>query len=73
MIYPALWRPAVEKRQGTKSRRRIVRRRCRKRYGDLDTVRAVAIRFEREHNLNVTARMLLYGDLMFLLSVISTT
>ena len=38
-----------------------MRRRCRKRYGDLDTVRAVAIRFEREHNLNVTARMLLYG------------
>jgi len=42
-------------------------------YGDLDTVRAVAIRFEREHNLNVAARMLLYGDLMFVLSVISTT
>jgi hypothetical protein len=32
--------PATEKRQGTKSRRVVVRRRCRERYGDL------AVRFE---------------------------
>ena len=30
-----LRRPAAEKRQGTKSRRWVVRRRCRGRYGDL--------------------------------------
>ncbi len=30
----ALRRPAFEKRQGTKSRREVVRRRCRKLYGD---------------------------------------
>ena len=32
----ALWRPAAEKRQGTKSRA-MVQRRCRRRYGDLAT------------------------------------
>jgi hypothetical protein len=30
-------RPAFEKRQSTKSRRRVVRLRCRKLYGDLVT------------------------------------
>jgi len=67
-----LRRPASEKRQGTKSRRRVVRRRCRGRYGDLATGRelkarrfATAIRLDRGHNLDVTARMLLNGDFTF--------
>ena len=54
-----------------------MRRARRERYGDLETVRserlATAIRFERERNLNVMARVLLYGDLMFVRSMISTT
>jgi hypothetical protein len=33
-LHALMW-PAFEKRQGTKSRRRVVRRRCRGRYGDL--------------------------------------
>ena len=68
----ALRRPASEKRQGTKSRRRMGRRRSRGRYGDLATGRelkagrfATAIRLDRGHNLNVTARMLLNGDFTF--------
>jgi hypothetical protein len=68
----ALRRPASEKRQGTKSRRRVVLRSGRGRYGDLATGRdlqarrlATAIRLELEHNLNVTARMLLDGDFTF--------
>jgi hypothetical protein len=63
----ALRRPASEKRQGTKSRRWVVRRRWRGRYGDLATGRefATAIRLDRGHNLNVTARILLNGDFTF--------
>ena len=45
---------------------------CRGRYGDLATGRelkagrfATAIRLDRGHNLNVTARMLLNGDFTF--------
>ena len=67
-----LRRPASEKRQGTKSRRRVGRRRCRGRYGDLATGRELkagrfttAIRLDRGHNLNVPARMLLNGDFTF--------
>jgi len=70
-------RPAAEKRKGTKSRREVVRRRCRRRavpqngYGDLAgrelNVRrlASAIRLEQRCNLNVPARMLLNGDFTF--------
>ena len=68
----ALRRPASEKRQGTKSRRRVVLRSGRGRYGDLAMGRdlqarrlATAIRLGLEHNLNVTARMLLNGDFTF--------
>jgi hypothetical protein len=49
-----------------------VRGQCRGRYGDLatgyewKTVRlTTAVGLEREHNLNVVARILLNGDLMF--------
>ena len=68
----ALMRPASEKRQGTKSRREVVRRRCRKLYGVLvagvswrrdDLPRAV--RVERAYNLNVTAQILLNGEFTF--------
>jgi hypothetical protein len=69
---PALKRPASEKRQGTKSRRRVVRRQRRGLYWDLSTGRdmkarrlATAIRLEWEHNLNVPARILLNGDFTF--------
>ena len=65
-------RPASEKRQGTKSRREVVRRRCRKLYGVLVTGVSWrpddlprAIRVERRHNLNVTARILLNGEFTF--------
>jgi hypothetical protein len=67
-----LRRPASEKRQGTKSRREVVRQRCRGRYGDLTTGRelkagrlATAVRLEWEHNLNVLARILLNGEFTF--------
>ena len=68
----ALRRPASEKRQGTKSRRRVVLRPGRGRYGDLAMGRdlqarrlATAIRLGLERNLNVMARMLLNGDFTF--------
>jgi hypothetical protein len=70
--FHARMRPAFEKRQGTKSRREVVRRQCRKLYGVLvtgvgwradDLPRAV--RVEREYNLNVTARILLNGEFTF--------
>jgi hypothetical protein len=64
--------PAFEKRQGTKSRREVVRRQCRKLYGvfghgrELEAGRfARAVRVEREYNLNVTARILLNGEFTF--------
>src|SRR5271166_3239059 len=70
----ALRRPASEKRQGTKSRREVVRRLCRGRYGDLAAGRelkagrfATAMQLDREHNLYVTARILLNGDFTFCL------
>ena len=70
--FHALWRPAAEKRQGTKSRRRVVLRPGRGRYGDLAMGRdlqarrlATAIRLGLERNLNVMARMLLNGDCTF--------
>jgi hypothetical protein len=70
--FHALMRPASEKRQGTKSRREVVRRRCRKLYGVLvagvswrrDNL-ARGIRVERAYNLNVTARILLNGEFTF--------
>ena len=73
---PALRRPAAEKRQGTKSRREVVRRRCRRGavpqegYGDLVAGRdfrrfGSAIRLEQGCNLNVPARMLLNGNFTF--------
>src|SRR5260370_31428948 len=65
-------RPASEKRQGTKSRREVVRRWCRGLYGDLAAGRdrkagrfAEAVRLDRGHNLDVTARILLNGDFTF--------
>jgi len=66
-------RPAFEKRQGTKSRREVVRGRCRRLYyGDLATACELktgrlrtAIGLEREHNLNVLARILLNRDFTF--------
>src|SRR5271167_2921788 len=63
----ALRRPASEKRQGTKSRRWVVRRRWCGRYGDLAAGRefATTIRLDRGYNLNVTARILLNGDFTF--------
>jgi hypothetical protein len=67
-----LMRPASEKRQGTKSRREVVRRRCRKLYGVLVTGVSWrrddlprAIRVERGYNLNVTARILPNGEFTF--------
>jgi hypothetical protein len=60
-------RPAAEKRQGTKSRVRGADRAAG--YGDLVAVRDLTVgRFstgadlEWGHNLEVTARMLLYGE-----------
>ena len=73
----ALRRPAFEKRQGTKSRREVVRWQCRggavpeKGYGDLVgwelKIRrlAWAIRVEQRCNLKVPARILLNGDFTF--------
>ena len=67
----ALRRPASEKRQGTKSRRRVVLRPGRGRYGDLamgrdlQARRLATIRLGLERNLNVMARMLLNGDFTF--------
>jgi hypothetical protein len=60
-------RPAVEKRQGTKSRREVVRERCRGLYGDLATGRRLAtgIRLGQEDNLDVTARILLMVKFTF--------
>jgi hypothetical protein len=63
----ALRRPAVEKRQGTKSRQEVVRERCRGLYGDLATERRLArgIRLGQETNLNVSARILLMVKFTF--------
>jgi hypothetical protein len=71
-----LRQPASEKRQGTKSRREVVRRRRRrgvvpqKGYGDLVAGRdfrrfGAAVWLEQGCNLNVLARMLLNGDFTF--------
>jgi hypothetical protein len=65
-------RPAAEKRQGTKSRREVVRQRCYGLYADFATGRDLntgrleaAIRLGRGHNLNVTARILLNREFTF--------
>jgi hypothetical protein len=60
----ALMRPATEKRQGTKSRSEV-HRWCGGLYGELTT----AVGLERMHNLDVTARLLLNGDLRFRMGV----
>jgi hypothetical protein len=60
----SLRRPASEKRQGTKSRGGVVRRRRRRRYGKAGRF-ATAIRLDRQHNLDVTARILLNGEFTF--------
>jgi len=72
MSRPRAGWPASEKRQGTKSRREVVRRQCRKLYGVLVTGESWrpddlprAIRVERGYNLNVTARILLNGEFTF--------
>ena len=64
-------RPAFEKRQGTKSRREVVRQQGRGLYGDLargrdlKAARPTAFRLERAYNLDVMARILLNGEFTF--------